>query len=95
VFAAGLASLDRELVSSKRAGPTLEQRRHAGSIEASLVPVAEAVASLLAHGDFPLIRKCEGSDRVLWFYDHTKARRRGSQSTHRRTLRAHFDAQDK
>ena len=79
MFATGLASLDRELASGKRAGPTLEQRRHAGSIEASLVPVAEAVALLLAHGDSPLIRKCEGSDRVLWFYDHTKARRRSSR----------------
>ncbi len=66
----------RELVWSKRAGPTLEQRRHAGSIEALLVPVAEAVATLLAHGDFTLVRKCEGSNCVLWFYDHTKAHRR-------------------
>jgi len=65
-----------ELVWSKRAGPTLEQRRRAGSIEALLVPVAEAVATLLAQGDFTLIRKCGGTDCVLWFYDHTKAHRR-------------------
>jgi len=65
-----------ELVWSKRAEPTLEQRRRAGSIEALLVPVAEAAATLLAQGDFTLIRRCEGSDCVLWFYDHTKAHRR-------------------
>jgi predicted RNA-binding Zn ribbon-like protein len=65
-----------ELVWSKRAGPTLEKRRRAGSFQALLVPVAEAVAKLLACGDFTLIRQCEGSGCILWFYDRTKAHRR-------------------
>ncbi|MFI4982934.1 MAG: CGNR zinc finger domain-containing protein, partial [Nevskiales bacterium] len=39
-------------------------------------PVAEAVASLLAQGDFTLVRTCESSDCTLWFHDHTKSHRR-------------------
>ena len=46
------------------------------TIEAFLAPVAEAVAHLLADGDFNLIRHCEGNACVLWFYDRTKGHRR-------------------
>ena len=65
-----------ELLWSKRQGPAFEQRRRVGSVEALLVPVAEALASLLAQGDFELVRKCESSDCTLWFHDHTKSHRR-------------------
>jgi len=65
-----------ELVWSKRQGPGFEQRRRVGSVESLLVPVAEALASLLAQGDFELVRKCESSDCTLWFHDHTKSHRR-------------------
>ena len=41
-----------------------------------LAPVAEAVADLLAHGDFALVRHCQGEKCVLWFYDRTKGHRR-------------------
>ncbi len=41
-----------------------------------LAPVAEAIADLLAHGDFDLVRHCEGEKCVLWFYDRTKGHRR-------------------
>lgn len=41
-----------------------------------LGPVAEAVAQLLAEGDFALVRQCEHPDCVLWFYDRTKAHKR-------------------
>jgi predicted RNA-binding Zn ribbon-like protein len=44
--------------------------------EEFLAPVAEAIADLLANGDFELIRHCEGDKCVLWFYDRTKAHRR-------------------
>jgi len=44
--------------------------------EAFLAPVAEAVADLLADGDFDLVRHCEGSACVMWFYDRTKGHRR-------------------
>jgi len=46
------------------------------AVEAFLAPVAEALADLLADGDFNLIRHCEGSACVLWFYDRTKGHRR-------------------
>jgi predicted RNA-binding Zn ribbon-like protein len=46
------------------------------TVEAFLAPVAEAVADLLANGDFDLVRHCEGEACVLWFYDRTKGHRR-------------------
>jgi predicted RNA-binding Zn ribbon-like protein len=46
------------------------------TVEAFLAPVAEAVADLLADGDFDLVRHCEGNDCVMWFYDRTKGHRR-------------------
>jgi predicted RNA-binding Zn ribbon-like protein len=46
------------------------------TIEAFLAPVAEAIADLLANGDFDLVRHCEGKACVIWFYDRTKGHRR-------------------
>jgi predicted RNA-binding Zn ribbon-like protein len=46
------------------------------TVEAFLAPVAEAVAALLAEGNFDLVRHCEGNACVLWFYDRTKGHRR-------------------
>jgi predicted RNA-binding Zn ribbon-like protein len=46
------------------------------TVDAFLAPVAEAVADLLANGDFDLVRHCEGHDCVMWFYDRTKGHRR-------------------
>jgi predicted RNA-binding Zn ribbon-like protein len=46
------------------------------TVEAFLAPVAEAIADLLARGDFDLVRHCEGKACVLWFYDRTKGHRR-------------------
>ena len=46
------------------------------TVEAFLAPVAEAVADLLADGNFNLVRHCEGNACVLWFYDRTKGHRR-------------------
>jgi predicted RNA-binding Zn ribbon-like protein len=46
------------------------------TVEHFLAPVAEAVADLLADGDFELVRHCEGHDCVMWFYDRTKGHRR-------------------
>lgn len=46
------------------------------AIAALLGPVAEAVAHLLADGDFALVRQCEHPECVLWFYDRTKAHKR-------------------
>lgn len=44
--------------------------------EEYLAPVAESVAELLSNADFDLVRRCEGGECVLWFYDRTKAHRR-------------------
>jgi predicted RNA-binding Zn ribbon-like protein len=41
-----------------------------------LAPLAESAADLLANGDFDLIRRCESSECVLWFYDRTKSHHR-------------------
>jgi predicted RNA-binding Zn ribbon-like protein len=46
------------------------------TVEAFLAPLAEAVADLLADGDFDLVRHCEGNACVMWFYDRTKGHRR-------------------
>lgn len=46
------------------------------AISSLLGPVAEAAAQLLVEGDFTLVRQCEHSDCVLWFYDRTKSHKR-------------------
>jgi predicted RNA-binding Zn ribbon-like protein len=56
--------------------PTLRLQRHLLTVEAVLVPVANAVAALLTEGDFQLVRTCESADCTLWFYDRTKAHHR-------------------
>jgi predicted RNA-binding Zn ribbon-like protein len=57
-----------------RADSGLEFRRvyHGETPEEYLLPVAEAVAGLLAEGDFDLVRQCASDRCVLWFYDRTK-----------------------
>lgn len=42
----------------------------------SLGKLAEAVAELLADGQFDLVRQCEHPECVMWFYDRTKSHRR-------------------
>lgn len=37
-----------------------------------LVPIAESAAALLTDGDLALVRKCQGADCILYFYDTTK-----------------------
>jgi predicted RNA-binding Zn ribbon-like protein len=37
-----------------------------------LVPIAESAADLFSHGDWRLIKKCENSACVLYFYDTSK-----------------------
>jgi predicted RNA-binding Zn ribbon-like protein len=37
-----------------------------------LTPIAEAAADLLCYGNFAYLKKCEGADCVLHFYDTTK-----------------------
>jgi predicted RNA-binding Zn ribbon-like protein len=74
VLASGSSYL--KLLWSRKQPPVLEQHRRLLTVESLLVPVAEAVAALLARGDFELVRACESSDCTLWFYDRTKSHRR-------------------
>ena len=57
-----------------RAESSLEFRRvyRGETPEEYLLPVTEAVAELLAEGDFELVRQCASERCVLWFYDRTK-----------------------
>jgi len=41
-----------------------------------LAPLAEQAGELIATGDFTLVRQCEHSECILWFYDRTKSHRR-------------------
>jgi predicted RNA-binding Zn ribbon-like protein len=37
-----------------------------------IVPIAEAAADLLCHGDLSLVKKCGNPRCILFFYDTTK-----------------------
>jgi predicted RNA-binding Zn ribbon-like protein len=56
--------------------PHLVHQGGAPSPARALGVLAEAVATLLAEGDFTLVRQCEHPECVLWFYDRTKSHRR-------------------
>lgn len=66
----------QELRWKKPQTPEHVQRRRVATPEDLLVPVAEAIAALLAEGDFALVRKCENPGCTLWFYDRTKSHHR-------------------
>ena len=44
---------------------------HAAAMQL-LVPIAEAAADLLCHGDLSLVKKCNNPRCILYFYDTTK-----------------------
>ena len=71
---AGAAS--RLQLRERRGGLGLERVYVACTAEQYLAPLTEAIADLLANGDFDLVRHCEGENCVLWFYDRTKGHRR-------------------
>jgi predicted RNA-binding Zn ribbon-like protein len=58
------------------AQPQLVRQGAEPSLARALGTLAEAVAALLADGDFALVRQCEHPECVLWFYDRTKSHRR-------------------
>lgn len=63
------------LASSLR-GAELTSERSWREPDELLAPIAEAMADLIAHGDFSLVRKCENPPCTLWFYDRTKGHKR-------------------
>lgn len=64
------------LESGKDGKLTLSRIARGDATASLLGPVAEAVAQLLAEGDFALVKQCEHPDCVLWFYDRTKSHKR-------------------
>lgn len=64
------------LTGKSRKGLHFERVYRQKTAEQYLAPVAESVAKLLVHADFDLVRRCEGEQCVLWFYDRTRAHRR-------------------
>ncbi|MGV3627080.1 MAG: CGNR zinc finger domain-containing protein [Betaproteobacteria bacterium] len=66
----------QEVIWGKAQPPKRLQHRRVATPADLLVPVAEAMAELLAEGDFTLVRKCESPDCTLWFYDRTKSHHR-------------------
>jgi predicted RNA-binding Zn ribbon-like protein len=63
-------------VDSKRSALRIQRVRRWTTPEQLLQPLAEAIADLVCHEDFRLIRPCEGKDCVLVFLDKTKAHAR-------------------
>jgi len=57
-------------------GLALQRLRRWETPEELLQPIAGAIADLVGHADFRLIRACEGHDCSLMFLDRTKAHAR-------------------
>lgn len=55
---------------------SMQQVRRWEKPEELLAPIAEAIADLLCHADFNLIRRCENEACTLMFYDRTKSHAR-------------------
>jgi predicted RNA-binding Zn ribbon-like protein len=77
-FNAFLAESQSHLKLSPGKGGTLNLEREwkQRTPEEILAPLAESAAELLSTGDFSLVRQCEDSACVLWFYDRTRSHHR-------------------
>jgi predicted RNA-binding Zn ribbon-like protein len=65
-----------ELVPALDGSLQVAARYAADTPQRLLAPLAESAATLLAEGDFSLVRKCEDEQCTLWFLDRTKSHRR-------------------
>jgi predicted RNA-binding Zn ribbon-like protein len=68
-----------QLVAHRRGKITtlvFRRQRRWHSAESLLVPIGEAMATLLAEEDFASVKKCEGATCTLIFADRTRARSR-------------------
>jgi predicted RNA-binding Zn ribbon-like protein len=77
-FNAFLTESQSHLKLTPGKGGTLQLEREwkQSTPEEILAPIAEAAAELLASGDFNLVRHCEDSECILWFYDRTRSHHR-------------------
>lgn len=50
--------------------------REIKSVHQLLATIAEAAVDILTQVNFDMVRKCESTDCVLWFYDRTKGHKR-------------------
>jgi predicted RNA-binding Zn ribbon-like protein len=64
------------LVPEKGPGLRVERAWQQKSAEQVLAPLAEAAAGFLVAADFELVRRCEDTECVLWFYDRTRSHHR-------------------
>lgn len=64
-----------------------------------LVPIAESAADLLSSGDLTLVKKCQSSDCLIYFYDTTKNHSRSWCSMelcgNRAKAAAHYERQQR
>lgn len=63
--------------------PAIAMHERAEGTSGLLLPVANALATLLSTANFDLVRKCESDECTLWFHDRTRShhRRWCSQAT--------------
>jgi predicted RNA-binding Zn ribbon-like protein len=71
-----LASGDGESGSRRPGALRWQVKRHWSRPKTLLLPIAEAMGSLVCEKDFTLVRKCEGPTCTLWFLDVSKAHAR-------------------
>lgn len=71
-----LGSHQLELQWKEKGEPAAVLKQMSRDPAAVLLPVAEALARLLAETDFALVRKCECDECTLLFCDRTKSHRR-------------------
>lgn len=64
------------LIAESDGSLRLERRWNPSTLMEVLGPLTESAAELLVSGDLGKVKRCEGADCVLWFYDHTRAGRR-------------------
>ena len=65
-----------ELHAKRDGSLQMERRWEQRTPRQILAPLAESAADLLLTGDFDLVKRCESSECVLWFYDRTRSHHR-------------------
>ncbi|MEO6816227.1 MAG: ABATE domain-containing protein [Edaphobacter sp.] len=65
-----------QLISDNKGGLRLKRQWNAKTLKEVLGPLTESAAELLVNGDLSMIKHCEDSECVLWFYDRTRSHRR-------------------